>query len=84
MRKLTEIEQEGVSAGFIFNFGDLGETYWVEAKKVKGIWEKSERKSISVEWCRTEGIRIEQSLKRVRYYYDISRLLKELDGSLSF
>jgi len=83
LRKLTEIEQIGVSAGFILNFRDLSESYWVEAKKVKGIWEKSERKSISVEWCRTEGIRIEQSLKRVRFYYDIPRLLEELDSSSS-
>jgi recombination protein U len=84
LKKLTEIDKEGVSAGFILNFRDLGETYWVEATKVKGILEKGERKSISVEWCRTEGVRIEQTLKRSRYYYDISRLLKELEGSLSF
>jgi len=81
---MTEIEQEGVSAGFILNFRDLGETYWVEAKKVQGLREKGERKSISVGWCRIEGIKIGQSLKRVRFYYDIPRLLEELDGSLSY
>jgi len=57
---------------------------WVEAMKVLVLRGKEERKSISVGCCRIEGIKIGQSLKRVRYYYDISRLLKELDGSLSF
>jgi len=84
LKKLTEIDKEGVSAGFIFNFRDFGETYWVEAMKVLVLRGKEERKSISVEWCRIEGIRIEQSLKRSRYYYDIPRLIKELDSSLSY
>lgn len=76
--KLTVIKQKGVSCGFIFNFRDLNETYWVEAKKIKGIMEEGERKSISVEWCRTEGIKIEQRLKRTRYWYNVTELLAEI------
>lgn len=78
LKKLVEIEQRGISTGFLLNFRDLGETYWVPAKKVQGIWEKGVKRSISVEWCRIEGIRVEQILKRTRYNYNILKLLKDL------
>lgn len=34
-----------------------------------------ERKSIPVEWCRENGIRIAQHKKRVRYSYDLAEWL---------
>ena len=75
---LSEIDQKGVSTGFIFNFRDWNETYWVVTSKVQCLKENEERKSISLEWCRTEGIRVEQKLKRTRYLFDIPKLLCEL------
>jgi len=81
LQKLKSINQDGVSTGFLLNYRDLEETYWVEAGKIQVLKEKGEIKSLSVEWCRSEGIRIDQSLKRTRYYYDIPRLLRGIGDS---
>ncbi|GAB6152898.1 hypothetical protein JCM17380_16480 [Desulfosporosinus burensis] len=80
---LDKIDPKGVSTGFILNFRDWGETYWVETRKLQCLKGKEERKSISLDWCRTEGIKVEQRLKRTRYLFDIPKLLSELSVILT-
>ena len=78
----------GVYCGFLINYRDLEETYYItfnalvteyyilndeEEYEVK----PNGRKSIPVEWCRENGVRISQQKKRVRYTYDLSRVLGE-------
>lgn len=75
---LNKIDQKGVSTGFILNFRDWGETYWVETRKVQRLKGIEGKKSISLDWCRAEGIKVEQTLKRTRYFFDIPKLLSEL------
>ena len=62
---------EGVYAGFILNFRDLEETYYIPVKEALSYINLTERKSIPVEWCRENGTKIEQVIKRVRYSYDL-------------
>lgn len=78
----------GIYAGFIINFRDLEETYYISVDEVfskyyefddKGdpvIKTSAGRKSIPVEWCREYGVRIEQTKKRVRYSYNLSKWLE--------
>lgn len=76
----------GVYCGFILNYRDLEETYYITFKalvneyyiiKGKDYEPKPDgRKSIPVEWCRENGIRIQQIKKRVRYTYDLCSLLE--------
>ena len=78
----------GVYCGFILNYRDLEETYyipfwelvrWYYTLNDEGDYEpKPEgRKSIPVEWCRMYGRRISQTKKRVRYTYDLRGVLGE-------
>lgn len=68
-------QMDGVVAGFIFNFRDMSETYFVDATLVYQFYHTGERKSFSLEWTREHGLLIRQELKRTRYRYDLSNLL---------
>ena len=79
---LRAVQYKGVLGGFIINFRDLEETYYVPVQRVNDFILSTDRKSIPVYWCRLYGARIEQRKKRVRYSYDIAKLLEEFyDGS---
>lgn len=68
-------QHEGIYAGFLLNYRDLAETYYVSVEDLVEFINSTERKSIPVEWCREIGLRIEQKKKRVRYSYDLSKWL---------
>lgn len=78
---------KGVYCGFLINYRDLEETFYVNFEDLaseyyivnaKGDYEiKTDvRKSIPVEWCREHGIQIPQIKKRVRYSYDLDSWLR--------
>ena len=70
------VEHRGIYAGFILNFRDLEETYYISVMDMVAFIASKERKSIPVEWCRDNGLRIDQIKKRVRYTYDLSSWLR--------
>lgn len=89
MRKATP--HKGVYCGFLLNYRDLEETYYITFEDLvrdfyivtaKGDFEiKPEgRKSVPVEWCKENGVRIEQQKKRVKYSYNLSSLLSRYYG----
>ena len=57
----------------IFN----NETYYLNIKDFKKYVETTERKSISLDYLRSEGILIEQELKKTRYRYNIKEFIKK-------
>lgn len=78
---------KGIYCGFIINFRDLEETYYITfsvlvseyyIKNAKGEFEikPDGRKSIPVDWCREYGEQIIQTKKKVRYSYDLAGWLK--------
>lgn len=66
---------DGVVAGFVINFRDVNETYFVDVLLVYQYYHAGERKSFSLEWIRGNGILIPQELKRTRYRYVLRNLL---------
>ena len=83
-----DIVYRGVFAGFIINFRELEEAYYIPVERVaksfytfthtgeiEGI-NPTGRKSIPVSWCRTYGERIAQEKKRVRYTYNLTEFFK--------
>lgn len=66
---------DGVFAGFVFNYRDMNETYFVDAVSVYYFYNAGERKSFSLDWVREHGILIPQKIKRTRYQYDLCNLL---------
>jgi recombination protein U len=69
------VQHKGVYGGFILNYRELEETYYISVQLVVEFINAGERKSIPVSWCRENGIRVAQTKKRVRYSYDIASLL---------
>ena len=69
------VEHKGIYAGFIINFRELEETYYIAVQDMVTFINSKERKSIPVDWCRETGVRIEQQKKRVRYTYDLGKWL---------
>lgn len=72
------VEHMGVYGGYIINFRDLEETYFVSVGAVRGFINAGLRKSIPVEYCRETGILIAQWKKRTRYGYNLDKLLRIL------
>lgn len=68
-------QHKGIYGGFILNYRDLEETYYIAVNQMVSFIISQERKSIPVEWCRDNGIRITQEKKRVRYSYDLDEWL---------
>jgi len=69
------VQYTGIYAGFLINFRDLEETYYITVQDMVAFINSTERKSIPVEWCRENGIRLEQKKKKVRYTYNLSKWL---------
>lgn len=83
----------GIYCGFILNYRDLEETYYITFSvlaseyytvNAKGEFEikPNGRKSVPVDWCRENGVRIEQTKKRVRYSYDLRSWLNRYFGGV--
>lgn len=76
------VQYKGVYGGFILNYRDLEETYYIPVMDMVAFINSTDRKSIPVEWCRENGVRIAQTKKRVRYSYDLESWLgRYFDGS---
>lgn len=80
MRKA--VEYKGIYGGFIFNFRDLEETYYIAVLDAVFYMANADRKSFPVEWVRKAGVKIEQSKKRVRYVYDMAGWLGRYYGGM--
>ena len=68
----------GIKAGFIFNFRDIAETYYVDINDFMDFYNTTDRKSVPVSFCKEKGVVVEQTLIRVNYEYNIDKLLKEI------
>ncbi len=74
---LKAVEHYGVYGGYLVNFRDLEETYFLSVGFVENFYYVGERKSIPVEYFREHGIRIPQEKKRTLYKYDLREWLSE-------
>ena len=69
---------DNVIPGFILNFRDLEETYFLKADFVWLFMQESGRKSIDIKTCRESGTLITQNKVRVRYRYNFEDSIKKL------
>jgi len=72
--KLVASEDRRAEAGFVVNFRDTNETFFVRASKVAAFLEAAERASIPIAWFRENGRLIGQTLKISRWRYDLEWL----------
>lgn len=74
---LKATNYHGVYGGYLINFRELEETYWVTGEDLYCFMITGERKSFPVLWVKETGIWIPQTKKRTRYRYDLSTILLE-------
>ena len=74
---VNAVQYRGIYGGYLLNFRELEETYYISATELEKYIESSYRKSIPVGWCREYGRLIPQKKKRVRYSYDLAGWLGE-------
>lgn len=71
----------GIKAGFLFNFREHKETYYVGIKDAIEFKNTSDRMSYPIKFAREKGIKINQTLKRTRYRYDIEKMINDIRQS---
>ena len=88
MIKLSQInglmkaqKHEGVYAGFLLNFRKTEHTYWLSIKDFYLFYKFTNKKSINEKDIQeNNGILIPQVKKRVRYTYDVKRMIEMIKG----
>lgn len=68
---------EGLHAGFLIEMRNYNETYYLPIKKALDFVENSGRKSFPISFLRKHGIKVEQTLKRTRYSFNMEKLITE-------
>ena len=77
LQKLNEVSlNDGIYAGFVLNFRDDTDnskevTYYMSIEAMNQFLEETHKKSINKVDCSLRGIKIEQTLKRKYYKYNI-------------
>lgn len=81
LEKMIEINNKNrCVSGYVLNFRDFGETYFVETGHIYHIMMVSERKSFAYDAIVYYGLQIPQALKKVRYRYDLERVFGLITG----
>ena len=65
--------------GFLVNFRDHEETYFMSIDQFNQYVTEAERKSIPIDYFRNNCILVEQKKKKVRYSYDIEKFMDRLN-----
>ena len=77
---LNEVSQfKNAKAGFIFNFRDVHRTYYLDIINFMRFYNNTSKFSINEkDIIEYEGVLIESKLLKVRYRYNVEKLLNEL------
>ena len=68
---LVNASTKSVKAGFVINFRDTEETYYVAAEAIDYFVKMETRKSIPLDWVKQFGVLIPQKKKKVRFTYTL-------------
>lgn len=64
--------------GLVIEFSELSECYFIEISQLKEFYDKTNRKSIPVDYLREKGIKIEIKKLKVNNRFNISKFVKEV------
>lgn len=89
MIKLNQIDglsesnkYDRVFAGFVFDFRNTKNTYWLSIDNFNLFLLESNKKSINEkDIIKYKGIKVDKTIKKVKYIYDIHKLLIEIAGN---
>jgi recombination protein U len=72
-------EYEGVYPGFIFNFASYdNQTYFLHIEDYNNYVLNPTQKSLPLAYCAEHGIKIENTIKKVKFKYNISKLFEDI------
>lgn len=81
--ELKHAHDKGLVAGFLFNFREVNETYFMFITDFLKCTEQG-KKSINVQDVRNyNGFLVPQKLKKVKYNYDITALIEHCEGEMN-
>ena len=67
-----------VISGFVINYDSLDECYFIEINDFKRYFDENDRKSLPVDYCRSNALKIENKRIKTNKKYDIKQFLKEV------
>lgn len=81
INELKAAADKGLIAGFLFNFREVNETYFIFIDDFIKFTKTYDKKSINVEDVKEfNGFLVPQKLKKVKYSYDINALIEHCEG----
>ena len=73
---------DGIKAGFVLNFRDedrnLDDTYYMSIRDFVRFLDETKKKSINKMDCELRAIKIDSTIKRTHYRYDVSKMIKDI------
>lgn len=68
-----------IICGLIIEFSGLNECYFVEIKQFKGFYDNADRKSLPIDYCRKNGIKIDLEMKKINKKLDIKSMIEKIE-----
>ena len=73
---------EGIKAGFVLNFRDdeknLDNTYYISIEDFSKFLDETHKKSINKTDCELRGIKVDSTLLRKNYKYNIKKMIEDI------
>lgn len=69
--------------GIVINFQDLSECYWIFISQINEFLLTINRKSVPIDFCRENGVKIANKRLRTNYRYDTDKMLKDIEDNLN-
>ena len=67
-----------VVCGFLIEFSKVNEVYFLEISKFQEFMKKAERKSIPIEYCSKNGIKVEVVRLKVNNRYNVIKMIDDI------
>lgn len=67
-----------VIAGFVIEFSKLSECFFIEISQFKTFYDTTDRKSLPLQFCRENGIKIGVEKKKINSRFDIKKFIDDV------
>lgn len=74
---------KNVIAGFIIDFSELDECYFIEISDFKMFYDNTIRKSVPIAFARDRGIKIDVTVLKVNKKYNVDKFINSINKELS-
>ena len=71
-----------VISGFVIEFSDLDECYYLDIVDFNFFKKNNDRKSIPIEFCRRNGFKINVKKKKINRSFDISKFIYDVETEM--